>query len=397
MEMLAAAASQCNPTREKWARPSSSGIPDPHTGRWSKTRYRMTESDAQRRFGADAGRLEWSREVRDEAIRPQIRRARGWRILGLIPCSTLLVLGACASKPYGLPLGSELRADICAAAREGNATTHAVAQDGRFVHHEIQHVAKTFLRSGVNSIDAFLARYDHLVGAGKALIAALLCSRENPDNIFSEDNPDHWYRLLWNVLIDGARHDLKQNNVRFLTFNYDRSLEYFLHEATKGTFGLNDTAAFAEWSQMEVLHVYGSVGEFNFADGEHIGRTRPYSTEIRPRELEAAAAGINIIPEGRDDAPVFGTARQWFAWAKRVYVLGFGFDRLNCDRLGFAQILQAIDAKTLPIPGITMSVFGLTPAESARAEQNLFGRKVYGLTTYGEKNVMTLRLAGLPD
>ena len=316
----------------------------------------------------------------------------------MIHTPTLFVLGAGASKPYGLPLGSELRADICAAAREGNAAAHAVAQVGGFTHGDIRHVATTFLRSGVNSIDAFLARYDHLVDVGKALIAALLCSKENPDEIFSEMNPDHWYRLLWNVLIDGARHgrDLKQNNVRFLTFNYDRSLEYFLHEATKGTFGLNDTAAFAEWSQMEVLHVYGSVGEFNFADGEHIGRTRPYSKEIRPRELGAAAAGINIIPEGRDDAPVFRTARQWFDWAGNVYVLGFGFDHLNCSRLGFASVLKTKSSEKQPFPSIQASVFGLTPAEVARAQKHLL-ENLRLWDTFNERNTMTLRLAGFPD
>lgn len=40
-------------------------IPDQLTGRWRKTHYRMTEQDARQRFGADARRIEWTREVRD--------------------------------------------------------------------------------------------------------------------------------------------------------------------------------------------------------------------------------------------------------------------------------------------------------------------------------------------
>lgn len=39
-------------------------IRDERTGRWRKTRYRMTDEDVRQRFGTDACRLEWSLEVR---------------------------------------------------------------------------------------------------------------------------------------------------------------------------------------------------------------------------------------------------------------------------------------------------------------------------------------------
>lgn len=319
----------------------------------------------------------------------------------MIQRPTLFVLGAGASYPYGLPLGSELRTLICDAERGNSPAATAVAQDGVFTHADIRDVARRFSRSGVRSIDDFLARQLHLADVGKALIAAILCSKEDPDKIFSERNQDHWYRLLWNVLIDGTMEgrDLTRNNVRFITFNYDRSLEFFLHEATKGAYGLNDTAAYGYWSRMQIMHVYGSVGEFNFSDGESINRTRPYSTEIRPRELGAAAAGINIIPEGRDDAVVFRTARKWFDWAEHVYILGFGFDTLNCERLGFYSLLEHHHNGKVkkPPPSIHASVFGLTLAEVNRAQRCLLGEDERIWTTHNQTNTMTLRTAGFPD
>ncbi|TAK67460.1 MAG: hypothetical protein EPO19_11045, partial [Betaproteobacteria bacterium] len=39
-------------------------VRNPNTGRWRKTRYRMTAQDARERFGSDARKLEWSREIR---------------------------------------------------------------------------------------------------------------------------------------------------------------------------------------------------------------------------------------------------------------------------------------------------------------------------------------------
>jgi len=318
----------------------------------------------------------------------------------MIHTPTLFVLGAGASKPYGQPLGSELRTMVCDAQNEDNPAARGVAQNGAFgfTHADIRHVALTFLRSGVRSIDEFLGRFPHMVDVGKALIAAIICAKEHPDEIFSEQNPDHWYRILWNALIDGTTQgqELRQNSVRFITFNYDRSLEFFLHESTKATYGYNDSSSYALWSPLEVMHVYGSVGEFNFADGGNINRTRPYSPEIKPRELGAAAGGINIMPEGRDDAPQFQMARRWFDWAQHVYILGFGFDRLNCDRLNFESVLQHNRGFEKPPPSINASVLGLTPAEVIRAQRCLLGNEG-NWTVHNAKNAMTLRLAGLPD
>lgn len=312
----------------------------------------------------------------------------------MIRTPTLFVLGAGASKPYGLPLGSELRTLICDAENEANPVARAVAEEGEFTHADIRNLARTFLRSGVRSIDEFLARMPHLVDVGKALIAAIISSNENPDEIFSEENPDHWYRLLWNVLIDDTMrgHDLTRNDVRFITFNYDRSLEYFLHESTKGAYGLNDHAAYEHWSHLSVMHVYGSVGDY-FADGAN--SARPYSTEIRARKLGAVAAGIQIIREA-NEINVFKLARKWFDDAQHVYILGFGFDRLNCDRLGFSSVLRHNRALKKPPPSINASVLGLTPAEVTRAQRYLLGNEGTW-TTHNAMNTMTLRSAGFPD
>jgi hypothetical protein len=314
----------------------------------------------------------------------------------VIQTPTLFVLGAGASQPYGLPLGSELRTLICDAESDGNPAAGAVEQEGLYTHAKIRNVARAFLHSNVRSIDEFLARQPHLADVGKALIAAIICSKENPNELSSEDNPDHWCRVLWNALIDGAMQgqDISQNKVRFITFNYDRSLESFLHQSTINTYGLTGGGAFNYWSRLQVMHVYGSVGDFNFS--ERADRSRPYNTEIRPRELSVAAGGINIIPEGRDDGEVFETARQWFDWAKHVYILGFGFDRLNCDRLGFSSVMAFNRDKKKPPPSINASVLGLTHAEVTRARRRLIG-DAGDWTTHNAMNAMTLRLAGFPD
>lgn len=82
-----------------------------------------------------------------------------------------------------------------------------------------------------------------------------------------------WYEYLWSRLQDGGAGDfenLKQNKLSVITFNYDRSLEYFLFTAIKATYGLRqrevDAADF--FVNVPVKHVYGELGvlpwKFNY-------------------------------------------------------------------------------------------------------------------------------------
>ena len=136
-------------------------------------------------------------------------------------------------------------------------------------------------RSNVASIDAFLAKRTGFTTIGKLCIAAHLVIRERPDHVMNEANDDHWYRHLWNVLVAGTDdvQDLGRNKIKFVTFNYDRSLEYFLHTAAKYTYGVNDDAAANALRRLEIRHVYGSLGTFHNAG---LNGARAYTDDINP-------------------------------------------------------------------------------------------------------------------
>lgn len=272
-----------------------------------------------------------------------------------------------------------------------------MTRDGHYTTRDVQDFARAFHRSNVRSIDDFLSRNYHFSDVGKTLIAAIIRSREDAEKLYSEDITDHWYRLLWNEMIEGVKEaeDLPKNAVKFVTFNYDRSLEAFLHISTKNTFALaGDQQAYRAWSKLEIVHVYGSVGSYSF---ENPGQWPQYGA-VGPREIREAAAAINIIPEGRNDAPEFDAAREWLKQAEMLYVLGFGFDAMNCARLGFDRVLalKRDRGNGLPPAAIVASAMGLTQSERGHAERNLMrGQSMWSV--YDNNNTMTLRHAGLPD
>lgn len=161
--------------------------------------------------------------------------------------------------------------------------------------------------------------------------------RERPHETCRFDNPDNWYAKLWDVMMDGvqAPGQVTTNAVKFVTFNYDRSLEFFFHEAIKLSFNLDDKQAFGVWSKLGILHVYGSLGTLNAQSP-----FRPYDWNVTKESLVLAAKEIKVIPDSRDDDKDFQRASNWLSRATEIVFLGFGFDSLSVRRLNLDGALE---------------------------------------------------------
>jgi hypothetical protein len=277
----------------------------------------------------------------------------------------VFVLGAGASWPYKFPLGLELAAELCGIKPDSNLCKVLTNLGGVETDHALGFTSE-FMRSGLNSIDAFLSRRSEYERVGKLAIAAVLGSRESPDSVLAitNDRKDHWYRLLWNNLTAETGGDpaaLPLKNVQIITFNYDRSLELFFQEAVKATFGVSDNEASHILEHLAILHVYGELGSFS-SSGAPAG-SRQYKPISTADSLRIAAEGIRVIPEARDDDPCFRQAQAWLRQAFQICFLGFGFDTLNMRRLGLANGLPTLFGRKTNLPRVLASVYGKTVAE----------------------------------
>lgn len=313
----------------------------------------------------------------------------------MIKTKTVFVLGAGASIPYGLPSGAELRNNICESAYFDSPMMIALVSECGVNKQDYVAFTTAFTRSSQQSIDTFLAKRPDFAEIGKLAIAYELCRREIPGRIFDANNDDHWYRALWAAMeLDIHKHTgLGNNSIRFVTFNYDRSLEFFLHEAAKHTFNLSDEDAMGAWQHLPILHVYGSLGDFHPIPSEN---TRPYAESLNEAVLRLAASALYVIPEARQDDKNFQTAQTWFEWAERICFLGFGFDALNMERLGIADVLSHVKKAHAPTPWIVASMFGKTDKEI----DSIIGKYFTQAVSYKfekERNLMTLRHTGLLD
>jgi hypothetical protein len=175
-----------------------------------------------------------------------------------------------------------------------------------------------------------------------------------------------------------------------VSFNYDRSLEYFLLQSCKETFDVTHQEAVKALEPLKIIHVYGQLGKL---DQHHTSETRPYETVIGANELSVAAKGIQIIPESRDDAPEFEEARELFGWAEQICFLGFGFDSLNVSRLNLESVFapRRISGHATHI---VASTYGKTEAEIAAIMKLIPSSNSWWKTEYG-KNLKTVRNSGV--
>jgi hypothetical protein len=288
----------------------------------------------------------------------------------MIDRSIVFVLGAGASMPYGLPSGAQLRQMLCGMANTEDKFTQLLPTIADVYAANITDFARQFQRSNIASIDAFLAKRGEYTEIGKLCIAALLCDRERSDSVIPPPVEDDWYSHLWNLLVRDARSpvDLAQNHVKFVSFNYDRSLEYFLHISAKNTFGASDEVAETALRGIDILHVYGELGRFN-----HLPRSnsRQYFETLNSQWLQIAAAGIQVMPEARENSPPFNQARDWCAQADVIAFLGFGFDHLNLTRLGLPAVLKWRRDNGKTQAYIAASAYGRTDAETDASKRQV--------------------------
>jgi hypothetical protein len=229
---------------------------------------------------------------------------------------TVFVLGAGASWHYGYPTGEGLVEAIVTMARRFSQYCDNRLKSGQVTQHIPEYLTRrTDASKGVNGhiagwtavrdecllfidrlesvrpllIDYFLAWNEDLRPIGKLMIAAVILECEarwlklranynrrlirlnDPMKPGGEEMKrldisryqDDWYRFIVHKLVFGCKEsaDLLNNKVRFITFNYDTSLEHHLYRALTAIDLLNHNDVEPFLSHDRIIHVYGKVHE----------------------------------------------------------------------------------------------------------------------------------------
>jgi hypothetical protein len=262
--------------------------------------------------------------------------------------NTTLILGAGASVEYGLPTGEKLIEDIINLSK-GPFRKSNWLRDGlglgknTFWKEEINDINQ-FHREIVDfapvSIDRFLTLNQSnpkIVQIGKKLITHVVARSQS-------SYQNGWYKYLLDQLVKDSSPEailerLKSLNV--ITFNYDLTLEEFLHNSIQSlarTTGYEYTAVI-DCILSRIIHVYGAI--FDFSDNRDLSRFRGWDAEVPDSYFVKSIYNndIRVIGEERSKDQLHLKRIQERVWdADRIYILGFGFDEVNVSIAGLDRL-----------------------------------------------------------
>lgn len=278
----------------------------------------------------------------------------------MIQKKTVLILGAGASYPYGFPLGRELLIDACRKLQDPrDAVTEIILSIGRFSTKDIGIFRSQLLMSHKNSIDAFLENRREFIELGKLVIAGCLIQKEKKDVLMERKKEQRWYNCLYQFLGDNLD-EFRKNELSVITFNYDRSLEFFLFNALKASYETSDEDTAEVIKSIPIIHVYGQLAKPLFWD---YTEGRNYDTDLI-KGLVYAVKNIRIMSKGKSISPEFKHAVSLIQSADRLCFLGFGYHAMNIERL----CLNSFRGAGKRIFG---TVYGLGHAEVERSRKKL--------------------------
>ena len=273
----------------------------------------------------------------------------------MIKTPTALILGAGASKPFGFPTGHELKESIVANIRpQVNSTLRNSLRDLGIPEDEVHSFFAALKDSGRSSVDAFLEYRTEFLKVGKYAIALSLMPYEEHHRLFQFDGKAaDWYEYLFNKT-NTSFEMFDHNELYIITFNYDRSLEYYLFTALKNSFNMSEEKCAEKMKGMPIIHVYGALCALPWQGGI----SRPYMPGLSPDNVKNASDQILIMSECSYKSEQFERAYQILYKVKRIYFLGFGYGEANLERLGLSSLpskymagtaLGLEDAETTPI------------------------------------------------
>jgi len=269
----------------------------------------------------------------------------------MISKKTVFILGAGAHIPYGFPSGRNLIDDVVNqliyAQRDDAFTLNTLPQRGGVNIDVVQQkninaFIQSLSQAGQASIDSFLNANQHRTGfdiLGKVGIAQTLLRVEEKfivERSNDKDGNNDWFEYLFAKMCDGVskvNNFLRDNNVSFISFNYDRLLEHKFFNALKYSFSTESDKDTLEMVRaIPIHHVYGSLGEY---DPSNFGQINYWD-----RAFKSIQTIHEVVAEHSE---AVRSAKQELEQADKICLLGFGYHKENIELLELPRIIEQIN------------------------------------------------------
>jgi len=267
----------------------------------------------------------------------------------MIKENTVFILGAGASNPYGFPTGEELRTEIIDNyvndARTYIKNNPRIREAIKALLPQELNKAREFVEAfekSTESIDLFLATTPKFEEDGKRAIIFRILKAEHDSN-FREKMKNKeldWYSHLFRkIMMKGIykEEDYKKfnrNEISFITFNYDRSLEQILYENLTNSFkDVPNDELLKKFERIDIIHVFGKVADLDWQNKES---GIEYRRDINFVNIQNLIKNIRTMYEEHEN-PELEDAKELIKNAKRIFFMGFGYAEENMEILEIPQ------------------------------------------------------------
>ena len=285
----------------------------------------------------------------------------------MIGVPTTFVVGAGASKPYGLPVGSKLHEEATSVTIQSDVFDLLVASG--FSPNKLLGFLKDLKAHPANSIDDFLRTRqdaDVVMQIGKSLIACLMGRAIQRTG--RAKSGDWLGYVVDRMLADAATWEefCYGNRVKFVTFNFDSLIEQRLSD------DLRKVWANASLERIPIIHAHGRLPDpppvrptagFRASQGDHINPKWIYWTKD-------AAETVSVVLEQIGEETL-SSIHEAIRSATVVCFVGFGYAKHNLEKLDVSKTLERH-----PPPEVFGSAYGLDDGEQERVRQRMPGRKI---------------------
>ena len=274
----------------------------------------------------------------------------------MIKTPTTFIIGAGASCGYGLPTGVRL----LEMARElgARSNVYQLLLACSFTTDELETFISELRRVPVMSLDSFLEKRQHrpeTIKVGRGIIAGLMGQVVSEPRNVEQSSADEWWPYVFERMHRGAATGdafvSGNQQLRFVTFNFDTFIEEHLARDVHLMFGFSHRDVLEMLKTIPVIHVHGRLPNM-----PPVPLTHDTVNGVPTKWCEwllAAAAQINVVLDPIS-AEVVETARAAVRNAQVICFLGLAYDRTNLERLGFPDVVQ---------PDMYGSAFGLSDGE----------------------------------
>ena len=274
----------------------------------------------------------------------------------MIKEKTLFIIGAGANHPYGFPTGATLYSNIYKyysielSQLINNEIALKEGKSSPIFHQEID-IADKFCKAlnyaQESSIDKYLSNNPGFGDTGKFAITYNILNKEyqSKKNWKERKFPNDWLtyflnRIMAKAIKPDSFNKLLEADISFISFNYDRLLEYFLYKTITHRYisFTNQQKIIDTLRKIKILHVYGKLSELPYKMNNSNETIIDYGTNPSYRLIKEVANNIRIIYDRTNES--LQNVKVEIKQAKRIFFLGFGYADENLEVLDIPNILN---------------------------------------------------------